>query len=461
MWGNMAAIRYWHFSRHIPDNTSAWTREVSASFPECVKMGRGVGQTGDCVVAACRIAAADRRAGPRLGMWIVSHGMAWQINTCLYCKHRPILNLGKTGRLSVYLISVGLVSYLNRCLGVDHGSDMDTVTLRQPGEPVGDSVDAATAWHFHEVVDAAQLADLQSWVSTIKTRQLSAGQCNGRFGEISLGGLRIVSESHNCTINKNGILPDDVCTVSTASTALRFSQFDDKQASSVFFLPGGAEFDIHVPENVETLYVAFDQRELLAGARVLDEASWERQPTDLLVFDSPGRRHFDMLLHSLFELIPKRIAEGIEPDGDFIRRTINDTVLLVMSGATTVCAGDSPEYRSHRRALRLVNAARDYIDACLQAGHCPSIVDICRAVGIGQRALQSSFDLLLQLSPVAYLRIARLNLVRAELRAPSSPHLTVTEAATHWGFLHLGRFAADYGAMFGEKPSETLRRALA
>jgi hypothetical protein len=28
-----------------------------------------------------------------------------------------------------------------------------------------------------------------------------------------------------------------------------------------------------------------------------------------------------------------------------------------------------------------------------------------------------------------------------------------------WGFLHLSRFAAGYHARFGEKPSETLRRA--
>jgi AraC family ethanolamine operon transcriptional activator len=39
---------------------------------------------------------------------------------------------------------------------------------------------------------------------------------------------------------------------------------------------------------------------------------------------------------------------------------------------------------------------------------------------------------------------------------PSSE--TVTEVAFRWGFWHLSRFAREYRSMFGESPSETLRR---
>jgi AraC family ethanolamine operon transcriptional activator len=34
----------------------------------------------------------------------------------------------------------------------------------------------------------------------------------------------------------------------------------------------------------------------------------------------------------------------------------------------------------------------------------------------------------------------------------------VTLIAQRWGFFHLGRFAANYQRIFGEKPSHTLRR---
>jgi len=35
---------------------------------------------------------------------------------------------------------------------------------------------------------------------------------------------------------------------------------------------------------------------------------------------------------------------------------------------------------------------------------------------------------------------------------------TVAEVAYRWGFTHLGRFAHDYRARYGEAPSTTLRR---
>ena len=55
-----------------------------------------------------------------------------------------------------------------------------------------------------------------------------------------------------------------------------------------------------------------------------------------------------------------------------------------------------------------------------------------------------------------FLRELRLDKVRAELAASAGgPGSGVREVAQKYGFLHLGHFAAQYRARFGERPSET------
>jgi AraC-like DNA-binding protein len=56
------------------------------------------------------------------------------------------------------------------------------------------------------------------------------------------------------------------------------------------------------------------------------------------------------------------------------------------------------------------------------------------------------------------LRMVRLEHIRAELQS-AEPNEKIIDIAYKWGVAHLGRFAAEYRARFGELPSETLRQA--
>ncbi|MGW6059753.1 AraC family transcriptional regulator [Streptomyces sp. NPDC055189] len=76
---------------------------------------------------------------------------------------------------------------------------------------------------------------------------------------------------------------------------------------------------------------------------------------------------------------------------------------------------------------------------------------------VGVRWLQEAFRRYVGMSPMAYVRDVRLTRVRDELRAAEPGALSVSEVAHRWGFSHLGRFAEQYHARFGELPSETLR----
>jgi AraC-like DNA-binding protein len=88
-----------------------------------------------------------------------------------------------------------------------------------------------------------------------------------------------------------------------------------------------------------------------------------------------------------------------------------------------------------------------------------SVSDLADWCGVGARALQHGFQRHVGMSPMAYLRDARLRRADAELRAAATPDDTVASIARRWGFAHPGRFAAAYEAKYGQPPGRTLRAA--
>ncbi len=103
-----------------------------------------------------------------------------------------------------------------------------------------------------------------------------------------------------------------------------------------------------------------------------------------------------------------------------------------------------------------VRQARDYIEANLELP--VSLADITAAAGVHVTTLLKGFKQHYEISPIAYLKQKRLEAARRTLLAAEPLTTSVTEVATQWGFFHLGRFARDYHQLFGELPSETLKR---
>jgi len=86
-----------------------------------------------------------------------------------------------------------------------------------------------------------------------------------------------------------------------------------------------------------------------------------------------------------------------------------------------------------------------------------TVSDVAAQLGVSLRSLQGGFRHWRATTPNAFLRQARLRLVRGEL-ARSGADTNVTTVALRYGFSHLGRFSAYYRSAFGETPSATLRR---
>ena len=113
--------------------------------------------------------------------------------------------------------------------------------------------------------------------------------------------------------------------------------------------------------------------------------------------------------------------------------------------------GASFELARQAEALALANLDRPL-----------NIAALCHLLRVSERTLRKAFRITYGLSPCRHLRMLRLLRVRQALISSSSCQVpTVTEIATRFGFAELGRFSVEYGKVFGESPSATLRLALA
>ena len=86
------------------------------------------------------------------------------------------------------------------------------------------------------------------------------------------------------------------------------------------------------------------------------------------------------------------------------------------------------------------------------------LTEICAAIGVAERTLRAACEEHLGMGPIRYLTLRRMHLVRRALLRADPSTATVTRIVTDRGFWELGRFSVSYRTLFGESPSESLRR---
>jgi len=137
--------------------------------------------------------------------------------------------------------------------------------------------------------------------------------------------------------------------------------------------------------------------------------------------------------------VARRFAEFVMT-GLLLSHPSNYSALL-RSRAPAIAPGDV------RRALDYIH---DHLDQPI------TLADLVRESGVPGRTLLHHFRSTRGVSPMRYVRNARLERVRAELSAGAVEH--VAEAAARWQLVHAGRFSIEYRRRFGESPSQTLHK---
>lgn len=298
---------------------------------------------------------------------------------------------------------------------------------------------------------AAAQAAMQPWID-MECLQIGSGQAVCRMETIDFGSQQVVQENQLSSVQKIGKTPANLCTLSyfTSVRSCRFSEHGNDHPDTAFFLPGNTEFDLYVSRGTGTAYISFDHTAFLRDARILDPRRWEVEPVGVRSWRSPLKHAFAMDLAAL--RVGAENACGHD-DIALIRKLLLQSALQL---ATHVGATESISRAARARSFAVCKLARAYIRSCDEHDALPSIVDICLAIGVSERRLQYAFQEYVGMSPNTYLRLMRLNRVRAALVQAVPGQTTVTRIAVQHGFLHFGRFAGDYKRIFGEPPSVTL-----
>lgn len=287
--------------------------------------------------------------------------------------------------------------------------------------------------------------------------QLSAGPFHGTLEEVWFGNVQFFRERTNQVVHETGQAWDGSRTVGVAV------KLDDDgffaghplHADSLFTLGSGGELNFRTPQYLDLLAVTADAVSLREyGEQIWQVDPEERMPRCGLI--KPPAEVTDALRQFLLTLLSSIEANPKLLNYTQIRKGVEQEVFNRLICTVNEAPGQRPEPEPGSRH-RIVGQARDYLLAHLDEP--VTVADLCTALNVSRRTLQYSFQAVLNVNPVAWLRAIRLNGVRRSLKAArDDPKAMVADIAARWGFWHLSHFAADYKLMFGELPSQTLRQ---
>ncbi|MGG5891164.1 helix-turn-helix transcriptional regulator [Falsiroseomonas sp. HC035] len=212
--------------------------------------------------------------------------------------------------------------------------------------------------------------------------------------------------------------------------------------SETHFLSNGP-FDLTVIGVEEALFA----RHL--SVRLYEEAT--RQGTDWLLRAPAGTANCPeraCAINSLLSVLSSNAAASRQ-----VKHRLQECVLQILLEGLETYGSSTPVVSSSTRR-RVARAAEELLRARLDEP--PSLLELCEALNVPERTLHAAFQEGFGMSPKTYLRSLRLSAAHMRLRSGAG---SVTDTATELGFFHFGRFSSEYRTMFGEPPSETLRRA--
>jgi AraC family transcriptional regulator, ethanolamine operon transcriptional activator len=297
--------------------------------------------------------------------------------------------------------------------------------------------------------DPQALESIPGW--QIRCVQLTRGELAGRSVDVHLPAVQLLFEEYrNVATSQFGCGPRG-----SISFGVAVSMQGAGLLNGIPWRDGLSAFDTR--RELESIVPPTTLISVVIDRRLLGEYLWHTEHADIehWLAGGPAVANDAALAVCLSERL-HLLVESSHPDAPAVRQRLQHSVLELLGPniAERLCAARSN--KGEAAYVDVVRRARDHIEERLHDP--PSIGQLCAALGVSRRWLQLSFNEVLKTSPLAYLRTMRLGGARRMLSSGAAG-VQVKDAVEAFGFWHLSRFSHDYRCLFGELPSETLRRA--
>ena len=293
---------------------------------------------------------------------------------------------------------------------------------------------------------------LQPW--DLILRQMSPGRFGGRMEYVQVNGILCYREHWTHRVIGTGQTPGGFFLFGGSSSP--GTQIDwcgaEIHPGRLAYGRSSTEVDFVIPDGSEhvALLVPEDLLRHYLGEEFVEAASL--QDCHRLGCDSRLSYELVRMMHRLIDdflaqpelLTDERICNAIEWQ-------LLGTLVQVLHDSNRSARRISPR----KRRMAFLRAI-EYGEALCQPIAVP---ELAAAAGVSQRSLELAFRETLNVTPVRYLRWNRMNGAQRDLLAAEAGAASVKGVATDWGLVDMGRFAVEYKHLFGESPSETLRRS--
>jgi len=269
-------------------------------------------------------------------------------------------------------------------------------------------------------------------------RQVTTGNFKGTLRRIELPDIVIDSGIYNLKLLAEGVLSDQTVAMIIVHHMKEGGIIcgEETGTGDLIFLPPGSEMDLVMPKGTTWSCINVPQAHLKRYGVTINKS-------EIFHLDTTVFAHFSQSYESILNHITKNI---------FTEETLQDMIITLFLH-TIEENRNHIEFRykdSYLIALNIKDYLMEHNESRVQ------MYQLCELTGKSVRTIERIFKQVYSITVRDFHTYHRFALIRQTLL--HDKHTSVSNAALKYGYMHLGRFSRKYKEIFGELPSQTLKK---